>query len=178
MIPPVNMSGAGGSGLPGGDLGSMLSGARKRKGGTKEATKELAAIAGRLSAEDRDTLLKFAQFLEARDPAPAAPEPLPEPEPIPRPQEESVIKAMRRLSATYFMLDRARLLNETSALMAKHVMQGHSAVEVIDQLEEVFDAHYQKARAENAEQRGAAGSEEPVASPDPGAGQDAGNDVR
>ena len=139
MIPPIGHAG----GLAGGDLGSALAGGRKKKSGKDTAT-AIAEIAGRLSAEDQASLLKFAQFLEQQSP-PREPEPLPEPEPIPRPEQESVVKAMRRLSATYHMLDRSKLLNETSALMAQHVMQGRPAVEVIDELEGVFRTHYDKA---------------------------------
>lgn len=105
-------------------------------------------IAEQLPEEQLHTLLQFAEFLLAQAPEQeAADAPLPEPKSIPRPAQESVIKAMRRLSETYFMLDRGPLLNETSALMAQHVMQGRSAREVIDELEAVFLAHYQKARS-------------------------------
>ncbi|WP_018951101.1 MULTISPECIES: hypothetical protein [unclassified Thioalkalivibrio] len=140
MIPPLGMGNEGG--LSGGDLGSVLGGARKK--GREDPAKAIAEIAARLSTEDQASLLKFARFLEQESPAPA-PEPVPEPEPIPRPESESVIKAMRRLSATYPMLDRSKLLNETSALMGQHVMQGRPAVEVIDELEVVFRTHYEKA---------------------------------
>jgi hypothetical protein len=51
---------------------------------------------------------------------------------------------MKRLSATYHMLDKSKLLNETSALMAQHVMQGRPAHEVIDELEVVFELHYRR----------------------------------
>ncbi|OOC49017.1 MULTISPECIES: hypothetical protein [Thioalkalivibrio] len=140
MIPPLGMGNEGG--LSGGDLGSVRGGARKK--GREDPAKAIAEIAARLSTEDQASLLKFARFLEQESPAPA-PEPVPEPEPIPRPESESVIKAMRRLSATYPMLDRSKLLNETSALMGQHVMQGRPAVEVIDELEVVFRTHYEKA---------------------------------
>ncbi|WP_019024939.1 MULTISPECIES: hypothetical protein [unclassified Thioalkalivibrio] len=132
-------------GLGGGDVASALTRGKKKK---DDPARELAEIASRLSPEDQASLLKFARFLEQESPAPA-PEPVPEPEPIPRPENESVIKAMRRLSATYHMLDRSKLLNETSALMAQHVMQGRSAVEVIDELEVVFQTHYEKVVAED-----------------------------
>jgi len=35
------------------------------------------------------------------------------------------------------------LLNETSSLMTQHIVQGRDAVEVIDDLETLFDQHYQ-----------------------------------
>lgn len=121
---------------------------RTRGGRGASAVARVGDIAGRLPEEQLRTLLQFAEFLLAQVPEQqAADAPLPEPKPIPRPAQESVIKAMRRLSETYFMLERGPLLNETSALMAQHVMQGRSAKEVIDELEAVFVAHYEKARS-------------------------------
>ncbi len=146
MLPPMGSPG----GLGGGDVASALARGKKKK---DDPARELAEIASRLSPEDQASLLKFARFLEQESPAPA-PEPVPEPEPIPRPEQESVVKAMRRLSATYHMLDRSKLLNETSALMAQHVMQGRSAVEVIDELEVVFQTHYEKVLAEDPMRQG------------------------
>ncbi len=147
MLPPMGNPG----GLGGGDVASALAARGKKK--KDDPARELAEIAARLSPEDQDSLLKFARFLEQQSPAPT-PEPVPDPAPIPRPESESVIKAMRRLSATYHMLDRSRLLNETSALMAQHVMQGRPAVEVIDELEVVFQAHYEKVVAEDPTRQG------------------------
>ena len=37
------------------------------------------------------------------------------------------------------------MLAEVSGLMAEHVMKGKAAVEVIDELEVVFEQHYRKA---------------------------------
>jgi len=58
-------------------------------------------------------------------------------------ENESVVAAIKRLSESYFMLDRAKLLNSASVLMAKHVMQGHKAVDVIEELESSFAEAYQ-----------------------------------
>jgi hypothetical protein len=41
------------------------------------------------------------------------------------------------------MLDRAKLINETAALMSQHLVQGRTAIEVIDDLEALFLHHYQ-----------------------------------
>jgi hypothetical protein len=106
--------------------------------------RRLLKLFGALSAADREALLAFAEFLVAR----RSPEPIPdeapsEPKAIPRPEEESVIAAIRRLSETYFMLDRGTMLNETSSLMAAHVMQGRPAPEVIDELEDLFAGRYE-----------------------------------
>ena len=69
-------------------------------------------------------------------------DPTQEPQVIPRPENESVVAAIKRLTATYPMLDKPQLLNETSALMTKHVMQGVGVVEVIDELEDLFLRFY------------------------------------
>ena len=131
MITPMNMA-----------RGKKAAGG---KGG--DPSRRLAEIAGRLPEEQQRTLLQFAEFLLAQLPEAEADAPLPEPKDIPRPEQESVIKAMRRLSETYFMLERGPLLNETSTLMAQHVMHGRSAVEVIDELEAVFSRQYEKLRS-------------------------------
>ncbi|WP_354671179.1 Crp/Fnr family transcriptional regulator [Thiohalobacter sp. IOR34] len=111
-----------------------------------------------LGAADQATLLSFAEFLHSRSgagaatvPAPvASPEPPPveEPRDIPRPAEESVIKAVKRLAATYPMLDKSKMLNETSGLVTQHVIMGRDAAEVIDELEAVFARCYEDYRAE------------------------------
>jgi len=54
------------------------------------------------------------------------------------------LKAIRRLAKTYPMIDRDRLFQQTSALMAQHVMQGRPAAEVIDELEALFAETYRK----------------------------------
>ena len=61
-----------------------------------------------------------------------------------RPDDENVVNAIKRLRASYFMLNADDLLNETSSLMAQFMIQGRAANEVIDDLESLFDDHYQK----------------------------------
>lgn len=97
---------------------------------------------------DRATLLAFAEFLVGRVQRPPVAS---EPKPIPRPGEEKVIHAIRRLRETYPMLDHGRMLHEVSHLMTQHVMQGRPAREVIDELEGLFRAHYERFVAQMAE---------------------------
>lgn len=113
--------------------------ATKKKDSTE---KRLLKLFERLPEAERKTVLDFVEFLVERLP-PQVKE-IPRPEPIPRPDGESVVKAIRRLSATYHMLDKAKMLNETSVLVAQHVMQGRAAQEVIDELEVLFEAHYKR----------------------------------
>ena len=90
----------------------------------------------------REGLLDYAAFLHER----ATPEmaiAVVEPLDIPRPEEESVVKAIQRLRRTYPMIDRAKILHETSASMTRHLVHGVPAAEVIDELEVLFRNHYQ-----------------------------------
>ncbi len=98
----------------------------------------------RLGERERASLLDFAEYLASRGGGGEAQTPIAEPNPMPRPEEESLIAAIRRLRAGYPMLNSEALLNDVSALMAQHTMQGRPADEVIDELEALFDSHYRK----------------------------------
>ena len=102
--------------------------------------KKLQQLFSRLGKIERENLLSYAEFLALR----AEPESvtLTEPVLIERPEEETVIAALKRLSQIYPMLDKAKLLHETAALMSQHLMQGREATEVIDECELVFQRHY------------------------------------
>lgn len=107
--------------------------------------KELLKLNRALSEADRQTLLRFARFLAAENPPPAPPA---DPVDIPRPAQESVIVAMKRLRATYPMLDATRFLDQASQLASQHFIHGKGAVEVIDQLEALFRERYEASRRE------------------------------
>lgn len=95
-----------------------------------------------LSETRRAGLLDYAEFLLARvapEVEPVAQVPLK----IERPTQESVVKAIKRLRETYPMLDRAKLIHETSALMSQHLVQGKAAVDVINELEALFLRQFQ-----------------------------------
>jgi len=118
-----------------------------------DTERRITEIAQQLPAEQAAALLEFAEFLLVRHGGAAvAAEGIPgakareiaAPLDIPRPAEESVVKAVKRLRATYPMLDARKLLNETSALMTQHVMQGRDKIEVIEELEILFRTHYEK----------------------------------
>ena len=107
----------------------------------KPVEKTLLKYFRQLSSQDSQTLLSFAEFLAARSQPETDSESLIVNK-IERPAEESVIAAIKRLSASYPMLDKDKILTETSSLMTQHVVQGRDAVEVIDELELVFERHY------------------------------------
>ncbi|RKT47518.1 hypothetical protein [Thiocapsa rosea] len=115
-----------------------------------ESERRLVRSFRALAAEERETLLAFAEFLVQRGAEAPSPHRGPrEPIPMPRPAAESVVAAIKRLSKTYEMLDRGPMLNETSALMSAHVLQGRPANEVIDDLEALFARHYRDYRAKH-----------------------------
>ena len=113
------------------------------------AEQQLTGYFQQLAAGDQATLLAFAAFLASRGgPSYSAtvkpPEPvtIPEPEIIARPDEESIVGALKRLSKSYPMLDKAEMLSATSDLVATSIMQGSDPAGVIDELEDIFRTHY------------------------------------
>ncbi|MDH5326801.1 MAG: Crp/Fnr family transcriptional regulator [Gammaproteobacteria bacterium] len=108
----------------------------------KPIEKKLLKLFNRLAGPERDMLLGFAEYLVTRGGA-SSEKVVEQPNLIPRPEQESVVAALKRLTASYPMLDDPGLLNEGSALMSQHVMQGRDAVEVIDELEAMFRRHYE-----------------------------------
>jgi len=107
----------------------------------KPAEKKLLASFRQLENSEQETLLAFAKFLSqhnAGDDLPVA-----KPQIIPRPENESVVAAIKRLSASYPMLEKPELLNKASAIMTKHVMQGHEVELAIDELEAIFLQFYE-----------------------------------
>lgn len=115
-----------------------------------ERARRLLDIYHRLGPERRRQLLEFAEFLQSREergeeehsPPSAESSPLPPPRPEEAPADESVVAAMRRLSRVYPLADKSVVLNEASALMAQHVMQGRDRTEVIVELEQLFRSAY------------------------------------
>lgn len=109
--------------------------------------RDLLAHFRALDAEQRRMVSEFAAFLTARS-VPVAPEVPSEPLTIPRPADEKVMQAIKRLRATYPMLDQTALLNDVSTHVTDHLVKGRPASEVIDDLEALFKRHYQESKAE------------------------------
>jgi hypothetical protein len=124
---------------------------RRVPSGGSKGERRLTTLYRSLELEDRSALVAFAEFLAARiaEDDPKLPEGPLEPESIPRPKKESVVGAIKRLSESYFMLDRSSMLNDTSSLMGAHVLQGRPSDAVIDELEALFARYYRKYREEN-----------------------------
>jgi hypothetical protein len=114
-----------------------------------EAERRLVRSFRALGPAEREMLLAFAAFLLQRERETGEPKGPRDPQHIARPSGETVVAAIRRLSKSYEMLDRGPMLNETSALMSAHVLQGRAVEEVIDELEALFARHYQDYRAKH-----------------------------
>jgi hypothetical protein len=120
------------------------------------AEQQLTEYFQQLAAGDQATLLAFAAFLASRgSPSPRVtvtpPEPviIPEPGIIARPDKESIVGALKRLSKSYPMLDKAEMLSATSDLVATNIMQGSDPAGVIDELENIFRTHYAQLVSDN-----------------------------
>ena len=113
----------------------------------KDEEGRLLACFRKLPAQHKKTLLEFAEFLRARAGAAAGSSGVPaKPRRIKAAQGETVVMAVRRLTRSYPMLDRRKLMNETSRCMAEHALKGRPAAEVIAELELVFARHHSEMR--------------------------------
>jgi hypothetical protein len=126
----------------------------------KQPQQTLLDLFNKLSEQDAQTLLRFAEFLATREgtavsialsetvEVSSVSVTIPQPEKIERPEQERVVDALKRLTATYPMLEKKHLLNKASELVAQHVMFGKPAKQVIDETEVIFAAAYEKFVAE------------------------------
>ncbi len=99
-----------------------------------------------INEANRQTLLLFAEFLSSKEAASEVIEKtavLQKPLPTSAIEGESVVQAIKRLKASYFMIDDPDLLHEVSALMTEHVMQGVPAQEITPKIEIVFKKFYE-----------------------------------
>ena len=118
--------------------------------GNKQERKLLKVFKS-LDNVNKESLLAFAEFLQSRtiDESVTAEDNIKnkanitnEPLDIERPEEESVIKAIKRLTNTYPMVNKENILNPISGVMTSHIMQGKSPKDAIDELETLFLNEY------------------------------------
>ncbi|HKL76864.1 MAG TPA: Crp/Fnr family transcriptional regulator [Gammaproteobacteria bacterium] len=112
-----------------------------------ENEKRILAAFERLSEEQQRQVVDYAEFLGSRGEGAAAPaasgpaEPQ-APQPVEKDPEEGPVQAIKRLRATYPMLDPSKLLDETTTLMSRRYLQDKPEQEVIEEIEETFERHY------------------------------------
>lgn len=95
----------------------------------------------------KQSLCDFADFLFAQA-EPIVKEILP-PEDIPRPQIETVVGAIKRLKAKYHMVESMSVFSAASSLMTEHMVSGRDSVEVIDEMEILFEDAYNSLLQDN-----------------------------
>ena len=107
---------------------------------SSKSAQDLVALYESLDEQARQSLCDFAEFLAATT-APVDKE-IPPPAEIPRPDDETVVGAIKRLKATYHMVESMTVFSKASALMTQHMMNGRDATEVIDEMEVIFEQAY------------------------------------
>lgn len=105
---------------------------------------KLLDIFSDLDKSDQNSVLSFAEFLLGKAKQDGRLIVVDQPVDIPRPEEERVVAAIKRLSATFPMLKKNSMLNETAALMSEHILKGRKASDVIDELEALFKLRYEE----------------------------------
>lgn len=108
----------------------------------KKSFSELKKIYDSLDDERKAGLYEYAEFLLSKG-GPAKPE-LIDPVEIPRPENETVVGAIKRLKETYPMIGSMTVFSSASALMTEHMINGRDAVEVINEMEELFEKSHQE----------------------------------
>lgn len=114
--------------------------------------RKLVKLFKSLDDNNKESLLAFAEFLGSRlgiDNSDVELEISVEPLDIERPEKESVVKAIKRLTATYPMVDKESILHPISGFMSSHIMQGRKAEDVIDDLEALFLKEYSNFKNNN-----------------------------
>ena len=106
--------------------------------------KQLQSLFRKLSERDQQSLIAFAEFLCGRGAGGGVDERVQLPVSIPRPEVETVPAAIKRLRNIYPMLDASGLLSGASELMSQHLMQGCPALDIINELEVLFEQYYQQ----------------------------------
>ena len=107
-----------------------------------KTSKELIELYEAMDDERKLSLCDFADFLYAK--AEPISKEVPEPDEIPRPEEETVVGAVKRLKATYHMVESMTVFSAASSLMTDHMVKGRDVVEVIDEMEALFEESYNK----------------------------------
>ncbi len=102
--------------------------------------------------ERKRSLCDFADFLYAK--ADPVSKEIPAPDDVSRPQEETVVGAVKRLKIKYHMIESMSVFSAASDLMTDHMVKGRDVVEVIDEMEILFEGAYDKLLQTNEAQTG------------------------
>ncbi|MCK5001670.1 MAG: Crp/Fnr family transcriptional regulator [Gammaproteobacteria bacterium] len=104
--------------------------------------KTLIEIFETLDAERQASLFDFAEFLQSK--GGLVVKEVGDPVEIERPDKETVVGAIKRLKNTYPMIESMTVFSSASELMTDHMVKGRDAIEVIDEMEKIFEDFYAK----------------------------------
>ena len=107
-----------------------------------KSSQELIDLYESMDEERKLSLSDFADFLYAKA-GPVLKE-IPPPEDVPRPEQETVVGAVKRLKIKYHMVESMSVFSAASSLMTDHMVKGRDVVEVIDEMEVLFEEAYVK----------------------------------
>ena len=108
----------------------------------KPTTKALVEIFDTLDDERRASLVEYAEFLQSK--GGLVKKEIGEPQAIRRPESETVVGAVKRLKQTYPMIASMTVFSAASSLMTQHMVNGRDVVEVIDEMEKLFEESFEK----------------------------------
>lgn len=109
---------------------------------SKYTAKNMIEIFDTLDDERRTSLVDYAQYLQSK--GGLVEKEIGEPLDIPRPEEETVVGAVKRLKLTYPMIESMSVFSAASSLMTENMVNGRDVIEVIDDMEKLFDESFEK----------------------------------
>jgi hypothetical protein len=110
----------------------------------------LLGIFKQLTAEDQASVMSFAEYLfdksanKVKHKKKAEVLVIQKPVDITRPKGEKVVIAIKRLTATYPMINTTGVLDHAAKLMTEHMLHGKDGKLIIDELELLFSQQYDK----------------------------------
>ena len=107
-----------------------------------KTSEQLTNLFESLDDERKQSLSDYADFLLSR--GGAVIKEIQPPAEIQRPEKETVVGAVKRLKSTYHMVESMAVFSAASALMTDHMVKGRDLVEVIDEMEALFEEEYKK----------------------------------
>ncbi|GMR01102.1 MAG: hypothetical protein BMS9Abin19_0456 [Gammaproteobacteria bacterium] len=110
--------------------------------GKVKSSQALIDLYESMDDERKLSLCDFADFLYAK--ADPVSKEIPAPDDVLRPQEETVVGAVKRLKTKYHMIESMSVFSAASALMTDHMVKGRDVIEVIDEMELLFENAYDK----------------------------------
>lgn len=119
----------------------------QNKNRSLKSGQELVDLYESMDDERKQSLSDFADFLYAQ--AEPRVKEIPPPEKIERPGKETVVGAIKRLKTKYHMVESMSVFSAASSLMTEHMVKGRDPVEVIDEMEVLFESAYNKLVEEN-----------------------------